>query len=206
MTEAQRKELLAMRKALDGLVGKIVETPSEVNEYKAAVREWQPGAYVVGAVRQRLGAPYKCVQAHDSTANPGWTPEATPALWMQYHGTTPESARPWIAPTGAHDMYKAGEYMIWTDGRIKKAKMDTAYSPADYPQAWEDQSGGETGGGESSGESGGGTTAAPWKQPEGAHDAYKKGAEVSHKGSVWTSDVDNNVWEPGVYGWTKKES
>ena len=137
MTEAQRKELLAMRAALDGLVGKIVETPAEVNEYQAAVREWQPGAFAVGDVRQRLGAPYKCVQAHDSTANPGWTPEATPALWMQYHGTTPESARPWIAPTGAHDMYKAGEYMIWTDGKTYKAKMDTAYSPADYPQAWD---------------------------------------------------------------------
>lgn len=205
MTEAQRKELLAMRAALDGLVGKIVETPAEVNEYQAAVREWQPGVFAAGDVRQRLGAPYKCVQAHDSTANPTWTPEATPALWMQYHGTTPESARPWIAPTGEHDMYKAGEYMIWTDGRIKKAKMDTAYSPADYPQAWEDQSGGETGGG-GGGESGGGTTAAPWKQPEGAHDAYKKGAEVSHKGDEWTSDVDGNVWEPGVFGWTKKES
>lgn len=137
MTEAQRKELLAMRAALDGLVGKIVETPAEVNEYQAAVREWQPGAFAVGDVRMYQGAPYKCVQAHDSTANPGWTPEAMPALWMQYHGTTPESARPWIAPTGAHDMYKAGEYMIWTDGRLKKAKMDTVYSPADYPQAWE---------------------------------------------------------------------
>lgn len=205
MTEAQRKELLAMRAALDGLVGKIVETPAEVNEYQAAVREWQPGAYAVGDVRQRLGAPYKCVQAHDSTANPGWTPEATPALWMQYHGTTPESARPWIAPTGAHDMYKAGEYMIWTDGKTYKAKMDTAYSPSDYPQAWEGQSGGETGGGVG-GESGGGTTAAPWQQPEGAHDAYNKGDEVSHKGYEWTSDVDGNVWEPGVYGWTKKES
>lgn len=57
---------------------------------------------------------------------------------MQYHGTTPESARPWIAPTGAHDMYKAGEYTIWTDDKTYKAKMDTAYSPADYPQAWEE--------------------------------------------------------------------
>ena len=137
ISKRQRAELLAMRKALDGLVGKIVETPAEVNEYQAAVREWQPGAFAVGDVRQRLGTPYKCVQAHDSTVNPNWTPETTPALWMQYHGTTPDSARPWIAPTGAHDMYKAGEYMIWTDGKTYKAKMDTAYSPADYPQAWE---------------------------------------------------------------------
>lgn len=197
MTNKQRAELLEMRRAMDALVGKIAENTEEVNAYTAAVREWKEGAYVVGDVRMYQGAPYKCVQAHDSTSNPGWTPEATPALWMQYHGTTPESARPWIAPTGAHDMYKAGEYMIWTDGRIKKAKMDTTYSPADYPQAWEDQSGGETDGG---------TTAAPWQQPEGAHDAYNKGAEVSHKGSEWTSDVDGNVWEPGVYGWTKKES
>lgn len=204
MTQEQRKQLFEMRRAMDALVGKISESTEEVNAYTAAVREWKEGAYAVGDVRMYQGAPYKCVQAHDSTANPGWTPEATPALWMQYHGTTPESARPWIAPTGAHDMYKAGEYMIWTDGRLKTAKMDTAYSPADYPQAWEDQSGGETGGG--GGESGGGTTAAPWKQPEGAHDTYNNGAEVSHKGSVWTSDVDNNVWEPGVYGWTKKES
>lgn len=202
MTEAQRKQFFSIRKALDGLVEKIVDNPVEVNQYTGAVRKWTPGAYAVGDVRQHVGVPYKCVQTHDSTANPTWTPEATPALWMQYHGTTPESARPWIAPTGAHDMYKAGEYMIWTDGRIKKAKMDTAYSPADYPQAWEDQSGGETGGG-GGGESGGGTTAAPWKQPEGAHDAYNKGDEVSHKGSEWTSDVDGNVWEPGVHGWTE---
>lgn len=35
-------------------------------------------------------------------------------------------------------MYKAGEYTIWTDSKTYKAKMDTAYSPADYPQAWEE--------------------------------------------------------------------
>lgn len=137
MTQEQRKQLFEMRRAMDALVGKIAENTEEVNAYAAAVREWKEGAYSTGDVRMRNGAPYRCVQAHDSTANPTWTPEATPALWMQYHGTTPESARPWIAPTGAQDMYKAGEYMIWTDGRIKKAKMDTVYSPADYPQAWE---------------------------------------------------------------------
>lgn len=137
MTSEQRAKLFALRRALDGLVSKIAENAAEVNGHMAAIRAWRPGAYAVGDVRQRLGAPYKCVQAHDSTANPGWMPEATPALWMQYHGTTPESARPWIVPTGAHDMYKAGEYTIWTDGKTYKAKMDTTYSPADYPQAWD---------------------------------------------------------------------
>jgi len=43
-----------------------------------------------------------------------------------------------------------------------------------------------------------------WTQPGGAHDAYMLGDEVSHKGDIWISDLDNNIWEPGVYGWRKK--
>jgi hypothetical protein len=43
-----------------------------------------------------------------------------------------------------------------------------------------------------------------WKQPTGAQDAYNKGDVVRHNGSVWESTADSNVWEPGVYGWTKK--
>lgn len=42
-----------------------------------------------------------------------------------------------------------------------------------------------------------------WSQPLGAHDAYPLGAKVSHNGKKWVSDVANNVWEPGVYGWTE---
>lgn len=42
-----------------------------------------------------------------------------------------------------------------------------------------------------------------WIQPVGAQDAYAKGAKVSHNDKHWISDVDSNVWEPGVYGWTE---
>lgn len=42
-----------------------------------------------------------------------------------------------------------------------------------------------------------------WVQPLGAQDAYAAGAKVSHNDKHWTSDVDNNVWEPGVYGWSE---
>jgi len=42
-----------------------------------------------------------------------------------------------------------------------------------------------------------------WTQPLGAHDAYMTGDKVSHKDKLWVSDVDSNVWEPGVYGWTE---
>jgi len=40
-----------------------------------------------------------------------------------------------------------------------------------------------------------------WKQPTGAQDAYAKGDKVRHNDKVWQSNTDNNVWEPGVYGW-----
>lgn len=42
-----------------------------------------------------------------------------------------------------------------------------------------------------------------WIQPVGSTDAYPQGAKVSHNDKHWTSDVDGNVWEPGVYGWTE---
>lgn len=44
----------------------------------------------------------------------------------------------------------------------------------------------------------------PWSQPLGATDAYKTGDTVTHNGKTWVSDVDGNVWEPGVYGWHEK--
>lgn len=42
-----------------------------------------------------------------------------------------------------------------------------------------------------------------WVQPTGASDAYMAGDKVSHNEKHWTSTVDNNVWEPGVYGWNE---
>ena len=40
-----------------------------------------------------------------------------------------------------------------------------------------------------------------WIQPQGAHDAYKKGDKCSHNSKHWVSNIDANVYEPGVYGW-----
>lgn len=40
-----------------------------------------------------------------------------------------------------------------------------------------------------------------WVQPLGAYDTYATGDKVSHNDKRWVSTVDNNVWEPGIYGW-----
>lgn len=42
-----------------------------------------------------------------------------------------------------------------------------------------------------------------WRQPTGSQDAYMTGDKVSHNNDHWISTSDNNVWEPGVYGWDK---
>lgn len=44
-----------------------------------------------------------------------------------------------------------------------------------------------------------------WSQPVGSTDAYAAGAKVTHNDKYWVSDVDGNVWEPGVHGWTEQE-
>jgi hypothetical protein len=99
---------------------------------------WKPGAYVVGDIRTdpETGYPRECMIAHDSTVNPDWTIQ-TASIWKPYHSRKKEYALPWEQPTGAHDMYKAGEYMIWTDYEVYRCKMDTNFSPADYADAWE---------------------------------------------------------------------
>ena len=43
-----------------------------------------------------------------------------------------------------------------------------------------------------------------WKQPTGAQDAYRIGDKVWYPEkdtTVYISTMDNNVWEPTVYGW-----
>lgn len=137
MSEAQKARLTAYRVAMDAAVENMRENTAAINRVATLVRPWRPEAYAAGDVRVYDGIPYRCVQGHDSTQNPAWTPEAEPSLWMQYHGTTPETARPWVAPAGAHDMYRAGEYMIWTDGQMYKCLQDTNFSPVEYAQAWE---------------------------------------------------------------------
>lgn len=46
------------------------------------------------------------------------------------------------------------------------------------------------------------TVIPEWEQPESTN-PYSKGDKVAHNGKTWVSDIDGNVWEPGVYGWTE---
>ena len=63
--------------------------------------------------------------------------EAWRTFWIPFHGTTPKTALPFVQPTMAEDQYKTGEMMIWTDGKVYRATMDTPYSPEEQGDAWE---------------------------------------------------------------------
>lgn len=41
-----------------------------------------------------------------------------------------------------------------------------------------------------------------WEQPDSTN-PYMTGDKVTHNSKTWVSDIDNNVWTPGVYGWTE---
>ena len=90
--------------------------------------------------------------------------------------------------------YKTGDVVRWKGGLWRALQDSTAqdiYPPDGFVAGWK-----RIGEPDASG-------VFPWSQPLGATDAYMKGDKVTHKDSLWVSDVDWNVWEPGVYGWTK---
>ena len=156
---------------------------------------WRAGVYVAaGQTVSHGGKLWKCVQGHTTQA--AWAPgfPGLDALWTEAQpvGVVAE----WKQPAGAHDAYKKGEYMAWTDGAVYRCLSDnTVHAPAELPGAWEIYG---TGGNEPPGNN----TPPAWVQPAGAHDAYKKGDRVAYNNAVWVSTLDGNVWMPGVYGWT----
>lgn len=100
-----------------------------------------------------------------------------------------ELFRPWV-PGVAYLVTERVRY----DGQLYRCEQahtsQAGWEPSQTPALWTEVA--EPG------------TIPVWRQPTGAQDAYKKGDLVRHNGFVWESTADSNVWEPGVYGWTKK--
>lgn len=109
---------------------------------------WKPGNHKTGEVfcthsGDDLGPEWEQVwrvhQDYDNSVYPDIAP-GKPA-WLTfnvpYHGTTPETALPFVPGQPAHAIYHSGEYMLFTDEIIYKCKLDTTYSPTEQPDAWE---------------------------------------------------------------------
>lgn len=100
---------------------------------------WSPGVHKVGEIYTVDSIIWECFQAYDNSIYPDIAPGNS--AWFTFnrplHGTTPETAQPWIKPQGSHDMYHIGEYMIYINGLLYKCIFYTNYSPEEYSQAWE---------------------------------------------------------------------
>ncbi len=103
--------------------------------------DWSPGSHTVGEIFNADGQTWECFQAYDNAVYPDIAPGNS--AWFTFnrplHGKSKETARPWVAPMGAHDIYRFGEYMIWTDGTIQRCKAanGTNFPPDQYPDGWE---------------------------------------------------------------------
>lgn len=87
--------------------------------------------------------------------------------------------------------YAVGDRVRYSGELYRCLQAHTAqetWNPADAPSLWAKVLTSETG------------EILPWVQPDSTN-PYAKGDKVTHNGKTWESDVDNNVWEPGVYGW-----
>lgn len=119
--------------------GKSVETDDQRLRASGLFTDWAAGSYQVGDIRNAKDQTWECFQAHDNATYPDINPDnaAWYTFWRPLHGKSPETARPFTPVQGAHDMYRAGEYMIYTDGLTYKCLSDTNFSPEEYAAAWE---------------------------------------------------------------------
>lgn len=108
------------------------------NRFMAPV--WKAGNHTVGEIYCTTpDSIWKCRQAYDNGTYPDIKPGSD--TWFTFniplHGTTPETALPFVLPKEAESRYKTGEYMVWTDGSIQHCKRDTSYGPDQDKDAWE---------------------------------------------------------------------
>lgn len=93
----------------------------------------------------------------------------------------------WRQPTGAHDAYPVKMVVEYQGARWVNLTSANVQKPgvSGWRQFSENTS-----------------TIFAWVQPTGAHDAYRLGAEVTFGGKTWkNTGSDENVWQPGVFGW-----
>ena len=137
---ASEDEALEVREKVETLYLAADMTPDERIADRNLAPMWKAGNHKADEVyRTSADTIWKCRQAYDNATYPDIKPgsESWYTFNIPFHGTTPETALPFVPPKEAESRYKTGEYMIWTDGTIQKCKRDTSYGPDEDADAWE---------------------------------------------------------------------
>ena len=125
------------------LNGRSLTTDDQRIRASGLYQDWQAGVYAAGDICNTVAEgklqTWECFQAHDNAAYPDIVPgnAAWFTFWRPLHGKTPETARPFVPVQGSHDLYRTGEYMVYTDGIPYRCIQDTNFSPEEYGAAWE---------------------------------------------------------------------
>ena len=96
------------------------------------------------------------------------------------------------APNAAS--YAAGDRIQYNGKLYKCLQAHTAqadWNPIDAPSLWAEVLAGQDG-----------TATGEWVQPDSTN-PYMRGDKVSYNGKIYESEIDNNVWAPGAYGWVE---
>lgn len=152
LTKAQEAYFHAIREFWDDIMASIPtsteaefnENADQVNIATIAARVWLAGTaeksrhYERGDIRvdPADGVPYWAMHSHDSVPGQELQPSITPSIWTHCHGTTPETARPFVAE--GHNPYQAGHYCT-EDGKVYCCNTaNIIHAPSVYAQAWDE--------------------------------------------------------------------
>lgn len=194
--EIEKQIQVQMRTAAMFSVMTMELTDDQAMDVSTLIEEWSVGnTYKTGDIRRYNGALYRALQ--DSAGEEQYPPDQFVAGWKRVGEPNEDGIYPWVQPLGATDAYNKGDKVTYKGGTYESTIDGNVWAPDVYPVGWK----------EVEEESEPKPTPEPeetpeWVQPAGAHDAYVKDSVVMHNGKKWKSDIDGNVWEPGVYGWT----
>lgn len=188
-----------LRRTIEGLAENL--TDAEGLENVELFAQYAVGkAYAVGDRFQYDGELYKVLQAHTSQAD--WVPgTGTESLYIRVddiHAGTAEDPIPYNGNMElVENLYYTQDGVLYRCTRSTGTAVYNALSElvglyvevvtsgTEEPTEPEEPAGDEV---------------AEWVQPDSTN-PYMIGDRVLHNGNTWESTVDNNVWEPGVYGW-----
>lgn len=147
ISDAKRALAFAVRDILNGVVRDIAATDEAsfnaaaavINEKAAAIPVWREDLeYQRGdlVVDREDSVPYWAIHAQGPTSGQVHQPSTSPTMWTHCHGTTPETARPFL--TEAHNPYMTGHYCT-ENGATKRCNRDNVvHAPSVLPEAWDD--------------------------------------------------------------------
>ena len=122
------------------LANKAIETDDQKIRASGLYEDWVEGKHTKGDIYNADDQTWECYADYDNAVYPDIVPGN--AAWFTFnrplHGKTRETARPWVKPTHAEDIYRKSEWMIWTDGTYCEciAENGTNFSPEEAPTLW----------------------------------------------------------------------